>query len=416
MAEYKEEDVIDRFKGFLRIPSISGNGPDGVYRAAVDYLSSVCTELGLGKPTVLSFVENKPLLLLEMLGRDTSLPSILLSGHYDVVPVVASKWDTDPFGATEIDGKIFGRGSQDMKCVVMQYLEALARVRRESLDRSIYCLLVPDEEIGGNDGVGEFIKSQHFKRLNVGVVLDEGLANPNDGFTVFYGERAVWWLSIFAEGNTGHGSRFIHDTAIEKLIYVLNEACCFREQQRAKLEYGCSHSSALKLGDVTTLNITYLESGVKSESSLGGYAINVIPDVAKCGIDIRLPVTTKIEDMIGVLDLWTAKEGVSYKFHQYTDQHCVSSIDSKTNPYWRTLTTVLDNLHYRYEPEVFPAATDSRFYRKEGITAFGFSPMNNTPILLHDHNEYIDRTVFLNGIEVFVQILLEFGNLEKFEY
>lgn len=39
------------------------------------------------------------------------------------------------------------------------------------------------------------------------------------------------------------------------------------------------------------------------------------------------------------------------------------------------------------KPEIFPASTDARFFRELGIPAFGFSPMANTPILLHDHNE-----------------------------
>jgi aminoacylase len=56
------------------------------------------------------------------------------------------------------------------------------------------------------------------------------------------------------------------------------------------------------------------------------------------------------------------------------------------------------------EPEVFPAATDSRFIRKIGIPAFGFSPMNNTEILLHEHNEMVHKDVFLKGIEVYVTL------------
>ncbi|MED6252027.1 Aminoacylase-1A [Ataeniobius toweri] len=56
------------------------------------------------------------------------------------------------------------------------------------------------------------------------------------------------------------------------------------------------------------------------------------------------------------------------------------------------------------DKEIFPAATDSRFIRAVGIPAIGFSPMNRTPILLHDHNEYLNERVFLNGVSVFSQI------------
>lgn len=39
------------------------------------------------------------------------------------------------------------------------------------------------------------------------------------------------------------------------------------------------------------------------------------------------------------------------------------------------------------KPEIFPASTDARYFRKAGVPAFGFSPISNTPSLLHDHNE-----------------------------
>ena len=48
--------------------------------------------------------------------------------------------------------------------------------------------------------------------------------------------------------------------------------------------------------------------------------------------------------------------------------------------------------------EILPASTDSRYVRKEGIVAFGFSPMANTPVLLHDHNEVCVST-FLGKIQ-----------------
>jgi hypothetical protein len=46
-------------------------------------------------------------------------------------------------------------------------------------------------------------------------------------------------------------------------------------------------------------------------------------------------------------------------------------------------------------PEIFPASTDARYFRELGIPAFGFSPMANTPILLHDHNEVCITTLHL---------------------
>ncbi len=52
-----------------------------------------------------------------------------------------------------------------------------------------------------------------------------------------------------------------------------------------------------------------------------------------------------------------------------------------------------DKHNLKISPRIFPAGTDSRYIREVGIPALGFSPMNNTPILLHDHNEFLNEKV-----------------------
>lgn len=63
-----------------------------------------------------------------------------------------------------------------MKCVGMQYLEAIRRLKASGFKptRTVYLSFVPDEEIGGHDGAEKFAESDIFKALNVGIVLDEG--------------------------------------------------------------------------------------------------------------------------------------------------------------------------------------------------------------------------------------------------
>jgi len=63
----------------------------------------------------------------------------------------------------------------------------------------------------------------------------------------------------------------------------------------------------------------------------------------------------------------------------------------------------------KFVPEVFPAATDSRFLRALGIRALGFSPMRNSEIMLHEDNEYLDESVFLEGIGVYVGLIEALG-------
>ncbi len=79
-------------------------------------------------------------------------PGLILSGHSDVVPVDGQAWDTDPFVATERDGKLYARGSADMKGFIgvilaqaPRFVEALNRGR---LDAPLHYALSYDEEVG----------------------------------------------------------------------------------------------------------------------------------------------------------------------------------------------------------------------------------------------------------------------------
>lgn len=62
---------------------------------------------------------------------------------------------------------------------------------------------------------------------------------------------------------------------------------------------------------------------------------------------------------------------------------------------------------------ICPGATDSRFIREAGIPAIGFSPLANTTMLEHDHDEYILVDTFLKGIEIYKKIIPKLANATK---
>ncbi|GLE04775.1 hypothetical protein PINS_up013754 [Pythium insidiosum] len=408
----QRKDPVERFLELLRIRTVSGEGPNGAYEQCANWLRDYLEELGLSVQ-VFSLVPNKPIVLATWHGEDASLPSIILNSHYDVVPVIREYWHSDPFDAKVLeDGSIYGRGAQDMKCVCIQYVEAIAQLKEQGFvpKRNIHLLYVPDEEIGGAEGMEEFLKSEQYKSIcPVAFAFDEGLANPSDAFTIFYGERVPWWFYVKAEGPTGHGSRFIKDTAASKLIDICNKALAFRDEQERMLnaDPGCKHGDMKKkkLGDVTTINLTVLKAGVTLD---GGktYAMNVIPTEAVAGFDVRISPHEDLTEFKKKLDAWCTAEGVSWEFSPQTNplfEHHVTKVD-ESNEWWVLFKGACDKMGMRVETEVFPAATDSRFIRKLGIPALGFSPMSETEILLHEHNERLHKNTFLRGIEVYTKI------------
>jgi acetylornithine deacetylase len=83
---------------------------------------------------------------------DSNKPGLILSGHTDVVPVDGQNWDTDPFKATEKDGKLYARGSADMKgfigIILNQAPKFLSALNAGTLDAPLHYALSFDEEVG----------------------------------------------------------------------------------------------------------------------------------------------------------------------------------------------------------------------------------------------------------------------------
>jgi acetylornithine deacetylase len=73
---------------------------------------------------------------------------VVLSGHTDVVPVEGQPWSSDPFALTERDGRLYGRGSSDMKGFIAVALALAPRFQAMDLARPLHLCLSYDEEIG----------------------------------------------------------------------------------------------------------------------------------------------------------------------------------------------------------------------------------------------------------------------------
>lgn len=324
------------------------------------------------------------------------------------MPAEQSKWTHSPFGAhVDGGGRIYARGSQDMKCVGMQHLEAIRRLKRSGFVpvRTVYVVFSPDEEIGGHDGAEKLAESEIFKKMNVAIVLDEGLASPNENYRAFYAERSPWWLVVKAIGAPGHGAKLYDNTAMENLLKSIESVRKFRASQFDMVKAGLKAE-----GEVISVNMAFLKAGTPSPT---GFVMNLQPSEAEAGFDIRVPPTADpvaLERRIA--EEWApVSRNMSYEFKQKCsvfDKHgkpILTATDS-SNPWWALLEEAVKKANGKLgKPEIFPASTDARYFRLLGLPAIGFSPMANTPILLHDHNEFLDQSEYLKGVEVYESII-----------
>ncbi|XVE49627.1 hypothetical protein DITRI_Ditri01bG0096800 [Diplodiscus trichospermus] len=385
-SQDEQSKIISRFQEYLQIDTAQ---PSPDYQKSTHFILSQASSLSL-ESQVIEFVKGKPVVLLKWQGSDPSLRSILLNSHTDVVPYEFSKWVHPPLGA-HIDekGDIFARGSQDMKCVGMQYLEAIRRLKSSGFQpkRSVYLSFVPDEEIGGRDGAEKLAYSDVLKNMNVDIVLDEGLPSSDENYRLFYAERTPWWLVIKATGAPGHGAKLYDNSAMENLFKSIESIRRFRSSQFDLVKAGLKAE-----GEVISVNMPFLKAGTPSPT---GFVMNLQPSEAEAGFDIRVPPTANTESLEKrIAEEWApASRNMTFEFKQKGTLHddmgrpLLTATDS-SNPWWILLEEAIKKANGKIgKPEIFPASTDARYFRLVGLPAIGFSPLANTPFLLHGHNE-----------------------------
>ncbi len=172
----------DQFKHelfeMLRIPSLSGDPShaDDVRRMA-DWLSAHMQGLGLDNVAVLE-TEGHPVVYGEWLGAGSDKPTVLVYGHYDVVPAsLEDGWDTPPFEPVEQDGKIYARGVTDDKGQLFIHVKALESYLKSSgrAPVNVKFLLEGEEEVS-SPNLTPFIKANlDMLKADVCVISDSSM-------------------------------------------------------------------------------------------------------------------------------------------------------------------------------------------------------------------------------------------------
>jgi carboxypeptidase PM20D1 len=112
-------------------------------------------------------------------GSDSSLPPVMLTAHYDVVPVEAGtegEWTHPGFSGVVAEGRVWGRGTLDIKSQLTAHMEAAEELMRKGFSprRDFYFVYGQDEEIGGRNGAYKMADYFAEKGIHFEGVLDEG--------------------------------------------------------------------------------------------------------------------------------------------------------------------------------------------------------------------------------------------------
>jgi succinyl-diaminopimelate desuccinylase len=189
---------------------------------------------------------------------------IVLSGHLDTVPVGdLSQWKYPPLEVTEKDGKLFGRGTVDMKGGVASLIAVMDAISRSDieLDQRLVFAGTADEEVGMN---GAF----HLRENGVMDKAECLIITEATDLKVGIAEKGPYWIRVTVKGKAAHGS--MPEFGINAI-----EGVCIGIKALKDIIPSTKHNL---LGQ-TTLNVGMINGGVK---------INVVPDECYIDCDFRL--------------------------------------------------------------------------------------------------------------------------------
>ncbi|KAI9297415.1 Zn-dependent exopeptidase [Neoconidiobolus thromboides FSU 785] len=401
LSESSKQQAVDKLSQYIQFNTAE---PNPNYNSTVAYLQNYAKELNLTFNLFKCSPSNYPSVLLTLLGKNSSLPSILLNSHMDVVPAVENEWHFPAFNKTIVKGKngkvkIYGRGATDNKGLGVIHLESIRQLKNlypNGFLRDVHVLIVSDEESGGKRGMGCILNSTFWKE-NVGEValaLGEGLTTNDTRVWGFYTERVRRGFKAIARGNTGHGSKFITHLALDKMDQFKLRMKHYRTIEENKMIL-----QNFTLGEVTTSNLNILQSGK---------TFNVVPDKVIAYFDVR---ATPIEDLVKLkkdIQTWGKESEVEIEF-LFNDK--VYQSEYKGNPFWSILEKKAKEINKPITMTIFPGSSDLRYLREKGLFSIGLTPINFQQDTAHGNDEFLNSNSVIGGIEFFVYVLPELFNL-----
>jgi len=173
--ETNKQRFLDELFGLIRIPSVSSGGQMEDMTACAEYLKKSLLEAGVDKAEVMP-TKGFPVVYAEKI-IDPKLKTVLVYGHYDVMPPdPLDLWTTPPFEPTVRDGKLYARGANDDKGQLFMHAKALEfMVKTNQLPCNVKFMLEGEEEIGSPNLEAWCLENKEMLKADVILVSDTSL-------------------------------------------------------------------------------------------------------------------------------------------------------------------------------------------------------------------------------------------------
>lgn len=366
----EREQIVDLTKKIVEIPSITGKTEEAlmVLKAAKDYLGNS------DKLKTISYEHNG--IVSQLWGDANTIfePKLLLSGHIDVVNA-----PNNQFSVQEKDGKLFGRGTGDMKGHVVSMLTTYKKhIENTGSSKGISLLLTSDEEVGDANGTRFVLEST---KLRPSIVF---IPDGEFSFDIVDSQKAPHHFHIRAKSTTGGGhvsKAFERDNPVNKILSVYNE---MREKYALASKYDEWKS---------TLEMTIINTGNGFDNNKTINSANQIAEWSEAWLGWRWPLEIKIDNEQATYESGLKDLTKIAKIHEVEildDGHgfgegCYTNPDANFVKDWKNIVEkeIGRNVGFKH----MHGATDGRHFYKYSADVLVTSGITEGH---HSDNEWID--------------------------
>lgn len=364
-------DILEKLVGF---PSVVGTPNGEIVEWIADYLRS----FGI-RAHVLHGPEGDRANLFATIGPDDR-PGYILSGHMDVVPAADAGWNSDPFLTRIEDGRIYGRGTTDMKGFLAAVLAAVPAMVSRPLSRPIHLVFSYDEEAGCRGVPHLLARLPDLCTSPLGAIIGE----PS-GMKAILAHKGKAAARLTLKGRSGHSSRpDLGLNAIHAMTEVQQAAVAAAEtltQGPFEAEFEPPYSS-LSIGTIS-----------------GGQAVNIIPEL--CSIELEARAISSANPEALLQPVRAAAEKLAAKGFG-VDWQTLSSYPALLLPPTSPLAGLLQDLTGCEPLAAVSYGTEAGLYQRAGMDAIICGPGDIARA--HKPNEFIE-TGELAACQVMIEAL-----------
>lgn len=396
MTTFSEKEKIQLLADIVELQTENNNEID-----VCNYLTDLFDKYDI-KSEILKVNEHRANIVAEI---GNGSPILALSGHMDVVDAGnQDNWSYPPFQLTEKDGKLYGRGTTDMKGGLMALVVSLIELKEQNeLPHGTIRLLATAGEEKEQEGAKLLADKGYLDDVD-GLII----AEPT-GSGIYYAHKGSMSCKVTATGKAVHSSvPFIGDNAIDTLLEFYNlfkEKYSELKQQDTKHELDVAPMFKSLIGKEISEEDANYASGLTAVCSIinGGKQFNSVPDEASLEFNVR-PVPEYDNDFIESFFQNIINDVDSNKLSlDIPSNHRPVTSDKNS----KLITTIKDVASsYVEQDEIFVSAlvgaTDASSFlgdNKDNVDLAIFGPGN--PLMAHQIDEYIEKDMYLKYIDIF---------------